>query len=247
MYNAHAFAYTDKTTVFLPRGVYMHIQTADLFDITHTAAAPLLTRYTYPWEALAGLSAFITELGAALDPAEYDSPAPGVWIAKTASVAPGAVIQPPCIIGAHTEIRPGAYIRGSVIVGEGAVVGNSSEVKNAILFDGVQIPHFNYCGDSVLGYKAHFGAGAITSNVKSDKTPVVIHGETNIETGRKKCGAMVGDFVEIGCNSVLSPGTVIGRGTRVYPLTHVRGVVPAGMIVKSSEEIAVQKNSTGGV
>ncbi len=219
----------------------MHIRTQDLFDLTHTIAAPLLSRYTYPWEALAELSSFIREIGTSLDPAVYDSPAEGIYIARTAAVAESAVIQPPCIIGGGTEIRPGAYIRGSVIVGEGAVVGNSSEVKNAILFDGVQIPHFNYCGDSILGYRAHFGAGAITSNVKSDKTSVVIRGEENIDTGRKKCGAMVGDLVEIGCNSVLSPGTVIGRTTRVYPLTHVRGVIGAGMIVKSPDEIVLQK------
>lgn len=219
----------------------MHIRTTDLFDLTHTIAAPLLKRYTYPWEVLSEISSFIQETGAALDPAVYDSPIEGVYIAKTASVAATAVILPPCIIGENAEIRPGAYIRGGVIVGDGAVVGNSSEVKNAILFDGVQIPHFNYCGDSVLGYRAHFGAGAITSNVKNDKTHVVIHGAEKIDTGRKKCGAMVGDLVEIGCNSVLSPGTVIGRGTRVYPLTHVRGVIPAGMIVKSPDVIVMQK------
>lgn len=222
----------------------MHIRTQDLFDLTYTIAAPLLLRYTYPWEVLAELSAFIRELGASLDPAVYDSPADGVWIAKTATVAASAVILPPTIIGERAEIRHCAYIRGGVIVGADAVVGNSSEVKNAILFDGVQIPHFNYCGDSVLGYRAHLGAGAVTSNVKSDKTPVVIHGEEKIDTGRKKCGAMVGDRVEIGCNSVLSPGTVIGRGTRVYPLTHVRGVIPAGMIVKSPDVIVMQK---GGI
>ena len=219
----------------------MHIRTQDLFDLTHTAASPLFGRYTYPWEVLAEISGFIQEIGATLSPAVYDSPAEGVWIARSAKVAETAVILPPCIIGERSEIRPGAYIRGGVIVGADAVVGNSSEVKNAILFDKVQIPHFNYCGDSILGYRAHFGAGVITSNVKSDKTPVVIHGAQNVDTGRKKCGAMVGDLVEIGCNSVLSPGTVIGRGTRLYPLTHVRGVIPAGAIVKSPDVIVMQK------
>ncbi len=219
----------------------MQIRTQDLFDLTHTIAAPLLARYTYPWEVLAVLSPFIREIGAGLSPAVYDHPAEGIWIAKNAAVAESATILAPCIIGERAEIRPGAYIRGGVIVGEGAVVGNSSEVKNAILFDGVQIPHFNYCGDSVLGYRAHLGAGAITSNVKSDNSDVVIHGETEMQTARRKCGAMVGDFAEIGCNSVLSPGTVIGRGTRVYPLTHVRGVIGAGRIVKSADEIVLQK------
>lgn len=219
----------------------MQIRTQDLFDLTHTIAAPLLSRYAYPWEALAALPSFIREMGAALSPVTYDTPTEGVWIAKTAVVAENATVLPPCIIGERAEIRPGAYIRGGVIVGADAVVGNSTEVKNAILFDGVQIPHFNYCGDSVLGYRAHLGAGAITSNVKSDHTDVVIRGETEIPTGRRKCGAMVGDLAEIGCNSVLSPGTVIGRGTRVYPLTHVRGVVEAGMIVKSPEVTVRQK------
>ncbi len=212
----------------------MSVENSDLFDLSHSAAAPLLRQYTYGWEVLSGLSDFIRTLGSSLPGERYDSPRVGVWIAKSARVAASAVIEPPTIVGENAEIRPGAYIRGGVIVGDGAVVGNSSEVKNSILFDGVQIPHFNYCGDSILGYRAHFGAGAVTSNVKGDKTPVVIHGEVPITTGRKKCGAMVGDFAEIGCHAVLSPGTVIGRGTRVYPLTHVRGVIEAGMIVKAA-------------
>ncbi len=219
----------------------MMIRNTDLFDMTHTIAAPLLLRCDLPWEVLDLLSDFIYETGARLSPEEYDCPTAGVWIAKSARVAESATVQPPCIICADAEIRTGAYIRGSVIVGEGAVVGNSTEVKNAILFDKVQIPHFNYCGDSILGYRAHMGAGAVTSNVKSDKTPVVIRGEYRLETGRKKCGAMLGDFVEVGCNSVLSPGTVIGRGTRVYPLTHVRGVIGEYRIVKSPEVIVEQK------
>lgn len=219
----------------------MLIRNTDLFDLTHTIAAPLLARCEMPWEALDFLLDFIYKTGARLDLSQYDTPTEGVWISKSARVAESATVQPPCIIGAGAEIRTGAYIRGSVIVGEGAVVGNSTEVKNAILFDKVQIPHFNYCGDSILGYRAHMGAGAVTSNVKSDKTPVVIRGEYLLETGRKKCGAMLGDFVEIGCNCVLSPGTVIGRGTRVYPLTHVRGVIGEYCIVKSPEVIVQQK------
>lgn len=209
-----------------------------LFDLSHTIAAPLLTRFSYPWEALGELSSFIETLGASLDPARFDHPAPGVWIARSASVAASALILPPCIIDEEAEIRHCAYLRGSVIVGRGAVVGNSCEVKNAILFDFVQAPHFNYCGDSILGYRAHMAAGVITSNVKGDKTPVVIRGGGEaIETGRKKVGAMLGDFAEIGCNSVLNPGTVIGRGTRVYPLSSVRGVIGAGLIYKNAGEV----------
>ncbi len=220
----------------------MHIKNSSLFDLSHTMAAPLLRQYTYGWEALSELSDFIRTCGEELPAEQYDSPRAGVWIAKSAKVAPSAVIEAPSIIGENTEIRPGAYIRGGVLVGEGAVVGNSSEVKNSILFDGVQIPHFNYCGDSILGYRAHLGAGAVTSNVKGDKTPVFIHGETSIATGRKKCGAMIGDFAEIGCHAVLSPGTVIGRGTRVYPLTHVRGVIGERMIVKAAGVTVPQRN-----
>ncbi len=219
----------------------MSVLICELFDLSHTLAAPLLRQFELPWEALSHLSDYIYETGARLDSALYDQPQEGVWIAKSAQIASSAVIQPPCIIGEGAQIRTGAYIRGSVIVGEGAVVGNSTEVKNAILFDGVQIPHFNYCGDSILGYRAHMGAGAITSNVKSDKTPINIHTEPHMETGLKKCGAMLGDFVEIGCNCVLSPGTVIGRGTRVYPLTHVRGVIEPYCIVKSADVIAPQR------
>ncbi len=219
------------------------MKTIDLFDLSHTLAAPLLAAHTYPWEVLPDIVAFVTALGESLETL-YDSPREGVWIAKSARVAETATILSPTVIGEEAEIRPGAFIRGGVLVGKGAVVGNSTEVKNAILFDGVQLPHFNYCGDSILGFRAHLGAGAVTSNVKSDKSPVVIHGETEISTDRTKCGAMVGDFGEIGCNCVLSPGTVIGRRTRVYPLTHVRGVIPAGMIVKSQQEIVTQRKNT---
>ena len=216
----------------------MHIKNSSLFDLSHTMAAPLLRQYTYGWEALSELSDFIRTCGEELPAEQYDSPRAGVWIAKSAKVAPSAVIEPPAIIGENTEIRPGAYIRGGVLVGEGAVVGNSSEVKNSILFDGVQIPHFNYCGDSILGYKSHLGAGAITSNVKSDKTLVCVkNGDEIIETGLKKFAAIVGDNVEVGCQSVLNPGTVIGRGCRVYPLSRVRGVIPEKHIFKDKDEI----------
>lgn len=192
--------------------------------------------YTYPWQALEGLSAFIEKLGKTLG-GDYVEISPMVWVHKSAKVAPTAYIGAPAIIGANTEVRHCAYIRGSALVGESCVVGNSAELKNVILFDGVQTPHYNYVGDSILGYKAHMGAGAITSNVKSDKTPVVIHGEKDIPTGLKKVGAFLGDFVEVGCNSVLNPGTVIGRRTSVYPLSSVRGVIPADSIYKGDGNV----------
>lgn len=214
------------------------VQTGELFDLSHTIAAPLLSGALYPWEALETLPAFIEALGGTLDPACFSHPEEGIWIAKNARVAKSALILAPCIVDEDAELRHCAFIRGSVIVGKNAVVGNSCELKNAILFDCAQVPHFNYCGDSILGYHAHMGAGAITSNVKGDRTPVVIRcGEQRMETGRKKLGAMLGDFAEIGCNTVLNPGTVIGRGTRVYPLSSVRGVVPAGQIYKNAGEI----------
>lgn len=192
--------------------------------------------YTYPWQALEGLSAFIEKLGKTLG-GDYVEISPMAWVHKSAKVAPTAYIGAPAIIGANTEVRHCAYIRGSALVGESCVVGNSAELKNVILFDGVQTPHYNYVGDSILGYKAHMGAGAITSNVKSDKTPVVIHGEKDMPTGLKKVGAFLGDFVEVGCNSVLNPGTVIGRRTSVYPLSSVRGVIPADSIYKGEGNI----------
>ena len=199
----------------------------DLYDLTHTLAAPLLEQYQYPWEALSEIGNYIKTLGAQLPGEEYDHPEETVWIAKTAKVAPTASITGPCIIGKDAEVRHCAFIRGNALVGEGAVVGNSTELKNVILFDKVQVPHYNYVGDSILGYKAHMGAGSITSNVKSDKLPVVIKdGNEQIETGRKKVGAMLGDFVEIGCGTVLNPGSVVGRNSSVYPLSSVRGVVP---------------------
>ena len=209
----------------------------DLFDLTHSRAGEELAAYTYPWEALAHISEIVLAVGATLDPARYDHPQEDVWIAKTAKVYPTASIAGPCVIGENTEVRPGAFLRGSILVGDDAVVGNSSELKNCILFDGVQVPHYNYVGDSILGYRAHMGAGAITSNVKGDKKLVVVHGEENYETGVKKFGAMLGDRAEIGCNSVLNPGTVIGRDAQVYPLSSVRGVVPARCIVKGERGV----------
>ena len=217
-------------------------KTAELFDLTHTQASELLERYEYPWQALKEIKEFTLELGKALSDEDYYSPAEGVWIAKSATVAPTATVNAPCIIGKNTEVRPGAYIRGAVIVGEGCVVGNSCELKNAILFDSVQVPHFNYIGDSILGYRAHTGAGAITSNVKSDKSLVcVVTDEGRMETGLKKFGAMLGDFVEVGCNSVLNPGTVIGRRSNVYPLSSVRGTVPPDSIYKSKDDIVTKE------
>ena len=215
---------------------------ADLYDLTHTAAAPLLSPCRYPWEALAGIGDFILALGPTLPKEEYDNPAPSVWIARSAKVAPTASITGPCIIGPETEVRHCAFIRGNALVGAGAVVGNSTELKNVILFDKVQVPHYNYVGDSILGYKAHMGAGSITSNVKSDKLPVVVRdGETQVETGRKKVGAMLGDEVEVGCGSVLNPGTVVGKGSHIYPLSSVRGTVPANSIYKRRGEVAEKR------
>ncbi len=209
-----------------------------LYDLTHTAAAPYLKQFVYPWEALRGVGDFIRSLGATLSAEQYDHPSADVWIAKSAKVFPTATILGPTIIGPETEVRPGAFIRGSALVGGGCVVGNSTELKNVILFDNVQVPHYNYVGDSILGYHSHMGAGSITSNVKSDKTPVVVHGTSeHVETGLKKMGAMLGDFVEVGCNSVLNPGTVIGRHSNVYPLSMVRGVVPEQHIFKRPGEV----------
>jgi NDP-sugar pyrophosphorylase family protein len=216
----------------------MTLKTVELYDLTHTLAEPLLSSVSYPWEALPKIKEFVRELGKALPPEDYDHPTEDVWISKKAAVAPSATIIGPTVIGANTEIRTGAFIRGSVLVGNDCVVGNSCELKNAILFDGVQVPHFNYIGDSILGYRAHTGAGAITSNIKSDRTPVTVKtSEGRLETGLRKFGACVGDFVEIGCNSVLNPGTVIGRNTSIYPLTSVRGIIPPNSIVKATDVI----------
>lgn len=215
--------------------------TKDLLDLTKTIAAPLFENTTYPWEALDGIKDFILALGPTLPAEEFDNPSEGVWIARDARLFPSAYIGAPCIIDHGAEIRHCAFIRGSAVVGRNAVVGNSVELKNAVLFDNVQTPHYNYVGDSVLGYKSHMGAGSITSNVKSDKTLVVVKGDEEIPTGRKKFGAVLGDFVEVGCNSVLNPGTVIGRHTNVYPTSSVRGVIPENSIYKGKNDIAAKK------
>ncbi len=215
------------------------LRTQALFDLTHTRAKPWLEHTEFPWEILAEIPTVIRAIGDTLDPAVYDHPADGIWIAKSAAVAPTAYIGAPAIIGERTEVRHGAFIRGGALVGDDCVVGNSTELKNVILFDGVQVPHYNYVGDSILGFKAHMGAGSITSNVKSDKSLVVIRcGEERIETGIKKIGAMLGDLVEVGCGSVLNPGTIIGRESNVYPLSSVRGVIPPHSIYKKQGEIA---------
>lgn len=215
----------------------------ELYDLDHTMAADYLRGFTYPWEALAGIKDMILALGAALPAEEYDHPAEDVWIARDAKVFSSAYIGGPCIIGHEAEVRQCAFIRGSALVGEGCVVGNSTELKNVILFDKVQVPHYNYVGDSILGYKAHMGAGSITSNVKSDKQLVIIHGSEGeqLPTERKKVGAMLGDRVEVGCNSVLNPGTVLGRDASVYPTSCVRGVVPAGCIWKDKGNVVVRE------
>ena len=212
----------------------MELQSSKLFDLSHSIAGDYLSRFPYPWQALDGIKELILTLGAGLSTDEYDQPAPNVWVHKTAKVFPSAYLGAPCIIGPDTEVRHCAFIRGSAIVGAGCVVGNSVELKNVILFDGVQVPHYNYVGDSILGYKSHMGAGSITSNVKSDKTLVVVKNEgQEIETKRKKFGAIMGDYVEVGCNSVLNPGTVIAPHSNVYPVSCVRGVIPANSIVKT--------------
>ena len=212
-----------------------------LYDLSHSLAGEYLAGFTYPWEALKGIKDMICRLGQVLDPAQYTQTAPQVWVHNTAKVAPTAYLGAPCIIGAGTEVRHCAFIRGAALVGENCVVGNSVELKNVILFDNVQVPHYNYVGDSILGYKSHMGAGSITSNVKSDKTLVAIHAEAKIETGLKKVGAMLGDFVEVGCNSVLNPGTVIGKHSDVYPLSCVRGVIPENSIYKTGGVIVTKK------
>ena len=210
----------------------------NLYNLDETIASKIFEGATYPWEVLPKIEEFIKELGNTLSSEEYEKRGEDIWIAKTATIAPTAYIKGPAIIGKNAEIRHCAFIRGKAIVGEGAVVGNSTELKNVILFNKVQVPHYNYVGDSILGYKAHMGAGSITSNVKSDKKLVVVKNkEEKIETGLKKFGAMLGDNVEIGCGSVLKPGTVIGKNTNVYPLSSVRGVVPSNSIYKKQNEI----------
>ena len=214
----------------------------ELFNLEKTLAGDYLSGFSYPWEALGGLKDFIRTLGNSLNKGEYDEIANEIWAHKSAKIAPTACLSAPCVICAGAEIRHSAFLRGSVLVGKDCVVGNSTELKNVILFDSVQVPHYNYVGDSILGYKAHMGAGAITSNVKSDKTLVSVKcGEERVETGLKKMGAMLGDFVEVGCNSVLNPGTVIGRNSNVYPLSCVRGTVAENSIYKTGGVIAQKR------
>lgn len=219
----------------------MSVKITELFDMEHTIAAPLFEGRTYPWEVLSDISDFIIQLGMQLGE-DFEEIEPYVWVHKTAMLAPTASITGPCIIDAGTEVRHCAFIRGNALVGKDCVVGNSTELKNVVLFDHVQVSHYNYVGDSVLGYYSHMGAGSITSNVKSDKTLVTVKdGETVYETGRKKLGAILGDHVEVGCGSILNPGTVIGSGTNIYPLSSVRGVIPAGSIYKAQGEIAEKR------
>lgn len=213
----------------------------NLLDLEKTIAAPLFEGKTYAWEVLDELKAYIYRLGESLDPEEYDQVSEGVWVAKDAKVFPSAYLGAPCIIDHEAEVRHCAFIRGSAIVGKGAVVGNSVELKNVVLFDKVQTPHYNYVGDSVLGFKAHMGAGSITSNVKSDKTLVTVRDPDGaIETGRKKLGAILGDYVEVGCNSVLNPGTVVCRHSNIYPTSSVRGVVPPESIYKDKDNVVIK-------
>ena len=219
-----------------------HLQIKNLYNLEETIAVSLFDGAVYPWELLPKIGTYIVELGKTLPADKYERRGKNIWIAKSATVAPTACVNGPCIIDEDAEIRHCAYIRGNAIVGKGAVVGNSTELKNVILFNKVQVPHYNYVGDSILGYKSHMGAGSITSNVKSDKTLVVVKSpQGNIETGLKKMGAMLGDNVEVGCNSVLNPGTIIGRGSNVYPTSMVRGYVAADSIYKKQGEIAAKK------
>ena len=211
---------------------------SNLYDLEQTIAKDLFEGLTYPWEALSKISDFIKKLGPTLDPEKFEERGENIWVARNAKIAPTAFLNGPLIIDEDAEVRHCAFVRGSAIVGKGSVVGNSTELKNVVIFNSVQVPHYNYVGDSILGYKSHMGAGSITSNVKSDKTLVVVKDkEEKIETGLKKFGAMLGDYVEVGCNSVLNPGTVIGRHSNIYPLSMVRGVVPANSIYKNKNEV----------
>lgn len=217
------------------------VKISNMYDLAQTIAGEYLAQFTYPWEALAGISDYIKELGPTLDPEKFEQRGEDIWIAKSATVAPTACLNGPLIIDEDAEIRHCAFVRGSAIIGKGSVVGNSTEIKNDIIFNSVQVPHYNYVGDSILGYKSHMGAGSITSNVKSDKTLVVVKDRYDtgeeLETGRKKFGAMLGDYVEVGCNSVLNPGTVICPHSNIYPTSCVRGVIPANSIYKDAKHV----------
>lgn len=220
---------------------------SSLYDLEQTIARDLFEGLTYPWEALAKIGDFIRELGPKLDPEKFEQRGEDIWIAKSAKVAPTAFIGGPAIIDEEAQVRHCAFVRERAIVGRGSVVGNSTELKNVVIFNSVEVPHYNYVGDSILGYKSHMGAGSITSNVKSDRSLVVVKdGEEQLAAGIKKFGAMLGDYVEIGCGSVLNPGSVIGRHTNVYPLSSVRGVVPANSIYKNKNEV-VEKNDEIGL
>lgn len=218
------------------------VRSSELFDLSKTIARELFEKHSYPWEVLAELESFILELGKKLDPNKYDKKGDDIWIHKTVKIAPTVSLKGPAIICEGAELRQSAFIRGSVIIGKKSIAGNSCEFKNSVLFDDVQTPHYNYVGDSILGYKSHMGASSLTSNVKSDKSLVKIHlGNEDLETGRKKVGAMLGDFVEVGCGSVLNPGTVIGKNSIIYPLSSVRGTVAADSIYKAKDDV-VKKN-----
>ena len=217
------------------------MRTADLFDLSHTIAGEYLSQFEYPWEAISGISAFIEQIGPTLDPEEYNHIAENVWVHKTAKVLDSALLVGPVIIGPGSNVFHCALVRNGVLVGSRCTIGSSVEIRNTIMFDNVELCHFNYVGDSILGYHAHFGAGAITSNVKSDYSNIVIHGESDINTNSWKIGAMIGDHVEVGCNSVLNPGTVIGKGSSIYPCISVRGVIPPSSIVKSPSDIVPRR------
>lgn len=217
-----------------------NITIKDLYNLNETVAADIFEGKTYPWEVLPEIKDFIIKLGNSLDPEIYEKKAEDIWVAKSAKIAPTACLNGPLIIDEEAEIRHCAFIRGSAIVGKGAVVGNSTELKNVILFNKVQVPHYNYVGDSILGYKSHMGAGSITSNVKSDKKLVIVKGDNKYETGLKKFGAMLGDNVEVGCGSILNPGSVIGRNVNIYPLSSVRGIVPSDSIYKKASEVVTK-------
>lgn len=224
--------------------MYTKLKNNKLFNMDETIAAGIFEGTTYPWEVLPKIGAFIKALGETLSPEEYEKRGEDIWIAKSAKVFDSAYIAGPCIIGKNTEVRQCAFIRGNAMVGENCVIGNSTELKNVLLFNNVQVPHYNYVGDSILGYKSHMGAGSITSNVKSDKTPVTVAYEgERVETGLKKMGAILGNYVEVGCNSVLNPGTIIGSNSNVYPLSSVRGYVPGGSIFKDVHRIVPKENS----